>query len=86
MAGGLPEPPERDRSLSMTPWVLTRPSLFRLPPPLALNSPEHVADLDELLKIGVYSLSGRMPDELELALYWADVAGYERYLSSAALL
>jgi hypothetical protein len=25
---------------TMTPWVLTRPSQFRLPPPLALNSPD----------------------------------------------
>src|SRR6202521_1187696 len=40
---------------SMTPWVLLRPSQFRLPPPLALNSPEHRDDLDELFKKGVFS-------------------------------
>src|SRR6266403_1723959 len=31
---------------TMTPWVLTRPSQFRLPPPLDRNSPEYVADLN----------------------------------------
>jgi hypothetical protein len=36
---------------TMTPWVLTRPSQFRLPPPPALNSPEYAADLDELFKM-----------------------------------
>ena len=56
---------------SMTPWVLTRPSLFRLPPPPALNSPEYAADLDELFKMGVYSGSGRTQDQSDLALFWA---------------
>jgi PAP2 superfamily len=56
---------------SMTPWVLTRPSQFRLPPPLALNSPEYAADLNELKVMGVFSGSARTPDESELALFWA---------------
>jgi membrane-associated phospholipid phosphatase len=56
---------------TMTPWVLTRPSQFRLPPPLALNSPEYAADLNELKVMGVFSGSGRTPDESELALFWA---------------
>jgi hypothetical protein len=56
---------------TMTPWVLTRPSLFRLPPPPALNSPEYAADLDELFKMGVYSGSGRSQDQSDLALFWA---------------
>jgi hypothetical protein len=56
---------------TMTPWVLTRPSLFRLPPPPALNSPEYAADLDELFKMGVYSGSGRTQDQSDLALFWA---------------
>ncbi len=56
---------------SMTPWVLQRPSQFRLPPPLALNSPEYAADLNELKVMGVYSGSGRTPDQSELALFWA---------------
>ena len=56
---------------SMTPWVLTRPSQFRLPPPLALNSPEYAADLNELKVMGIFSGSGRTPDESELALFWA---------------
>lgn len=56
---------------TMTPWVLTRPSQFRLPPPRALDSPEYAADLDEVFKMGVYSGSGRNQDQSDLALFWA---------------
>jgi PAP2 superfamily protein len=56
---------------TMTPWVLTRPSQFRLPPPLALNSPEYAADLNEVKAMGVLSNSMRTPDQSELALFWA---------------
>lgn len=56
---------------SMTPWVLTRPSQFRLPPPPALNSPEYLADLNENKVMGVFSGSPRTPDQSELALFWA---------------
>ena len=56
---------------SMTPWVLTRPSQFRLPPPFALNSPEYAADLNELKIMGIFSGSKRSPDQSELALFWA---------------
>ncbi|MCU1243979.1 MAG: hypothetical protein JWO71_4705 [Candidatus Acidoferrum typicum] len=56
---------------SMTPWVLMRPSQFRLPPPLALNSSEYAADLNELKVMGIFSGSARTPDQSELALFWA---------------
>jgi hypothetical protein len=56
---------------SMTPWVLTRPSQFRLPPPLALDSSEYATELNELKMMGVYSGSGRTEDQSELALFWA---------------
>jgi hypothetical protein len=56
---------------TMTPWVLTRPSLFRLPPPPALDSPQYAADLDELFKMGGYVTSGRSQDQSDLALFWA---------------
>jgi hypothetical protein len=55
----------------MTPWVLTRPSQFRLPPPPALDSQDYANDLDELFKMGVYSGSGRNQDQSDLALFWA---------------
>jgi len=54
----------------MTPWVLTRPSQFRLPPPLALDSPEYAVDLNELKTVGVLSGSLRTADQSELALFW----------------
>ncbi|HWN75049.1 MAG TPA: hypothetical protein VNO13_04845, partial [Candidatus Udaeobacter sp.] len=56
---------------TMTPWVLTRPSQFRLPPPPALDSQDYAKDLDELFKMGVYSGSGRDQDQSDLALFWA---------------
>jgi hypothetical protein len=56
---------------TMTPWVLSRPSQFRLPPPLALNSAEYAADLNEVKAWGVLSGSMRNPDQSELALFWA---------------
>lgn len=56
---------------SMTPWVLLRPSQFRLPPPPALDSTEYLADLNEDKVMGVYSGSPRTPDQSELALFWA---------------
>ena len=55
---------------SMTPWVLKRPSQFRLPPPLALDSPEYAADLNETKIMGAFSGSPRSDDQSELALFW----------------
>jgi PAP2 superfamily len=56
---------------SMTPWVLTRPSQFRLPPPLALNSAPYATELNELKIMGVFSGSSRTQDQSDLALFWA---------------
>jgi PAP2 superfamily len=56
---------------TMTPWVLRRPSQFRLPPPNALNSPEYAVDYDEVKAMGVYTGSLRSDDQSELSLFWA---------------
>jgi hypothetical protein len=56
---------------TMTPWVLRRPSQFRLPPPLALSSQEYAADLNEVKTMGSLSNSMRTSDQSELALFWA---------------
>ncbi len=56
---------------TMTPWVLTRPSLFRLPPPPALTSDVYTADYNESRTMGVFSGSQRTDDQSELALFWA---------------
>jgi hypothetical protein len=56
---------------TMMPWVLTRPSQFRLPPPLALNSPEYVADLNEVREMGSLSSVSRSSEQTEVALFWA---------------
>jgi PAP2 superfamily protein len=55
---------------TMTPWVLKRPSQFRLPVQYALISPEFLADLNETKTMGVFSGSGRTADQSELALFW----------------
>jgi hypothetical protein len=56
---------------TMTPWVLRRPSQFRLPPPNALASAEYAADYNEIKTMGVYSGSSRTADESEFVLFWA---------------
>jgi len=54
-----------------TPWVLTRPSQFRLPPPLALNSPVYLADLSEVRDMGSLTSTSRSGEQTEVALFWA---------------
>jgi hypothetical protein len=56
---------------SMTPWVLLRPSQFRLPPPNALTSAEYATDYNEIKTMGPFTGSGRSADQSELALFWA---------------
>src|ERR1700738_3317682 len=56
---------------TMTPWVLRRPSQFRLPPPNALTSAAYAADYNEIKTMGVYSGSSRTADESEYVLFWA---------------
>ena len=56
---------------TITPWVLTRPSQFRLPPPLALNSQEYPADLNEVREMGSLSSTSRSSEQTEVALFWA---------------
>lgn len=55
---------------TMTPWVLMRPSQFRVPPPYALSSVEFAADLNETKTMGALSGAPRTPDQSELALFW----------------
>jgi len=56
---------------TMTPWVLTRPSQFRLPPAYALASAEFATDLNETRTMGAFSGSPRSADQSELVLFWA---------------
>ena len=56
---------------TITPWVLTRPSQFRLPPPLALNDPEYTSDLNEVREMGSLSSISRSSGQTEVALFWA---------------
>jgi membrane-associated phospholipid phosphatase len=56
---------------TMTPWVLMRPSQFRLPPPNSLTSAEYAADYNEIKTMGVFTGSSRTEDQSELSLFWA---------------
>jgi len=55
---------------TMTPWVLVRPSQFRLPPPYALNSAQYAADLNETKTMGSLPPSPRTQDQSDLAFFW----------------
>jgi hypothetical protein len=55
---------------TMTPWVLRRPSQFRLQPPNSLTSAEYTADYVETKAMGIFTGSGRTSDQSELALFW----------------
>jgi PAP2 superfamily len=55
---------------TMTPWVLTRPSQFRLPPQPALTSPEYTADYNEVQMMGRLTGSQRSTDQTELVFFW----------------
>jgi membrane-associated phospholipid phosphatase len=56
---------------TMTPFVLQRPSQFRLPPPPALTSAEYAADYNEIKVMGSFAGSARSADQSDLALFWA---------------
>jgi hypothetical protein len=56
---------------TITPWVLTRPSQFRLPPPLALNDSVYLSDLDEVRGMGSLTSTSRSGEQTEVALFWA---------------
>jgi len=56
---------------TITPWVLTRPSQFRLPQPLALNNPDYLADLNEVREMGSLTSVNRSSEQTEVALFWA---------------
>lgn len=56
---------------TVTPFVLMRPSQFRVPPPLALNSPEYLADLNEVREMGRLTSTSRSSEQTEVALFWA---------------
>src|SRR6266478_7944460 len=56
---------------TMTPWVLRRPSQFRLGPPLTLDSAAYIADFNEVKSMGALSSPARGSDQTEFALFWA---------------
>ena len=77
-AGGfwLPTPPANatgatPQLATTTPWALTRPSQFRLPPPLALTNAKYILDLTEVRDFGSLSSTMRTKDQSDFAIFWA---------------
>jgi hypothetical protein len=58
---------------SMTPFVLTSPSQFRPPPPIALTSEEWAKDYNELLELGGKNSTKRSAQQTETARFWLAV-------------
>ena len=56
---------------TMTPWVLTRPSQFRPPPPPALTSTEYATDYNETRQWGAASGSMRQQADSDIASFWS---------------
>jgi hypothetical protein len=54
----------------MTPFVLARPSQFRPPPPIALESAEWAADYNEIMDYGGKTSAKRSPQQTETARFW----------------
>lgn len=63
-------PPLRPRWGEVQPWILERGDQFRPPPPPAFGSPGYLAALAEVRQIS----DTRTPEELRIALFWADGA------------
>jgi PAP2 superfamily len=55
---------------SMMPFVLTKPSQFRPPPPISLASEEWAADYNELKALGGKTSTGRSAQATETARFW----------------
>src|SRR4030095_781028 len=56
---------------SVTPFTLTSSSQFRAQAPPALNSPEYTRDYNEAKEMGALNSTARLPEQTDLALFWA---------------
>jgi hypothetical protein len=55
---------------NITPFALSRPSQFRSPPPIALESEEWAADYNEIKDYGGKNSAKRSPEQTETARFW----------------
>ena len=56
--------------VSMTPWVMERPSQFHPAPPPALSSAEWAADYNEVKELGGKKSTRRTAEQTEIARFW----------------
>lgn len=60
---------------TVTPFVLQTPSQFRAPPPPAVDSAEHAAELAEVARIGARDGAERSEDQTLTTPFWSDDLG-----------
>jgi hypothetical protein len=68
-------PPLLPQWPQVTPFAMSSPSQFRPAAPLALDSAEYAAAVDEVLRLGGLTSAERTAEQTEIALYWADGGG-----------
>jgi len=59
---------------NLTPFVMTKPSQFRPPPPYALTSKKYAADFNELKEFGRLGPSARNAEQTEIAFFWFEAS------------
>jgi len=72
-----PTPPDMSAAVgsnlgNQTPWVLTKPDQFPVPPPLAMKSAEYTAAYNEVKQKGALVNSTRTAYETQTASFWAN--------------
>lgn len=64
-------PPELSNWGKTRPFVLAESSVFRLPPPPSLDSPEYAAALEEVRRLGGKESAERTAEQAEIARFWS---------------
>jgi len=67
--------PDEPQWATLTPFAMTSPDEFRLPPPPALDTAAYAASVNEIKSLGSATSTTRTADESQQAQFWADGAG-----------
>lgn len=68
-------PPLVPQWRGVTPFALNEVATYRPPAPPTLESPEYVAAVDEVMRLGKLGSSERTAEQTEIAKFWSDGAG-----------
>jgi hypothetical protein len=67
--------PDEPQWATLTPFAMTSPDEFRLPPPPALDTAAYAASVNEIKSLGSATSTTRTADQTQQAQFWADGAG-----------